>query len=125
MNEKINLLEERLAGGTPQYVASEHDLSLDEYVDILKPSINKFRDNRANLVQEQLMIEHMRLERLVETNWENAINGDAKAADIILKVHDKMVKLCSLNINDGESGVIGDIIVSRTFVTKGELDAEG
>ena len=120
MGDITNLLEKRLQGGTPQEVAAELDLSLDEYIAIMKGPIDAFMSNRAHLVQEQLMVEHMRLERLVENAWENAENSDPKSVDIVLKVHDRMVKLCSLNINDEDSGVVGDINITRKYVSIGE-----
>lgn len=55
-----------------------------------------------------------RLDRLQRGHWQSAISGDVKAADIVLKVHDRRVALLNLTVAQDEEtegqSVIGKIM---------------
>lgn len=59
-------------------------------------ALEQARGTIALNVAEMTEVELLRLDRVQAGSWKRALNGDPKSADIVLKVHDRRVRLLDL-----------------------------
>lgn len=70
-------------------------------------ALEQTRSTIALNAEELREIEMLRLDRVRAGSWKRALSGDPKSADIVLKVHDRVVKLHDLT---GAQRVVGNAV---------------
>jgi len=94
---RAQAIEYKLAGMTHQQIADAlgYTSRADVVLDInraLEQAVMDRNHNADMLIEEQLAV----LDRLRRANWANAMKGDSRAADVVLKTVDRTAKLLRL-----------------------------
>lgn len=88
----------RLAGATWEQIAQalKYAGKAAAYVDVQR-ALRQRIEAQHERADELLMLELMRLDRLQQGLWAQAIGGDPKAADAVLRVIDRRIRLLGLD----------------------------